>query len=73
MNGRPLLEVDGLVMRYQTKKGEVSAIENVSFSLQQGESLGLVGESGCGKTSVAMSLMRLAADNARYHAGEIRL
>ena len=72
-NGKPLLEVDHLVMRYQTKKGEVSAIENVSFSLAQGESLGLVGESGCGKTSVAMSLMRLAADNARYLNGEIRL
>lgn len=73
VNDKPLLEVDGLVMRYETKKGEVSAIENVSFTLRQGESLGLVGESGCGKTSVAMSLMRLAADNARYHAGEIRL
>ncbi|MGQ0849497.1 MAG: ABC transporter ATP-binding protein [Actinomycetota bacterium] len=72
-NSKPLLEVDGLVMRYQTKKGDVSAIENVSFTLHQGESLGLVGESGCGKTSVAMSLMGLAADNARYHAGEIRL
>jgi peptide/nickel transport system ATP-binding protein len=72
-NGKPLLEVDGLVMRYQTKKGQVSAVENVSFTLHQGESLGLVGESGCGKTSVAMSLMRLAADNARYISGEIRL
>ena len=60
-------------MHYKTKKGDVSAIEDVSFSLAQGESLGLVGESGCGKTSVAMSLMRLAADNARYISGEIRL
>jgi len=72
-NGVPLLEVDHLVMRYRTKKGDVSAIEDVSFSLAQGGSLGLVGESGCGKTSVAMSLMRLAADNARYVNGEIRL
>ena len=72
-NGRPLLEVDRLVMRYHTKGGDVSAIENVSFNLGHGESLGLVGESGCGKTSVAMSLMRLAADNARYLNGEIRL
>jgi peptide/nickel transport system ATP-binding protein len=72
-NGRKLLEVDHLVMHYKTKKGDVSAIEDVSFSLAQGESLGLVGESGCGKTSVAMSLMRLAADNARYLKGEIRL
>jgi peptide/nickel transport system ATP-binding protein len=69
----PLLEVDRLVMRYETEKGEVSAVEDVSFSIRQGESLGLVGESGCGKTSVAMALMRLAADNARYKSGEIRL
>jgi peptide/nickel transport system ATP-binding protein len=60
-------------MHYRTKKGDVSAIEDVSFSLEHGGSLGLVGESGCGKTSVAMSLMRLAADNARYKSGEIRL
>lgn len=72
-NGKPLLEVDGLVMRYQTKRGQVSAIEDVTFTLHHGESLGLVGESGCGKTSVAMSLMGLAADNARYMSGEIRL
>ncbi len=72
-NGRPLLEVDHLVMHYRTKKGDVSAIEDVSFSLEHGGSLGLVGESGCGKTSVAMSLMQLAADNARYLSGEIRL
>lgn len=72
-NGKPLLEVDRLIMRYQTKKGEVSAVEDVTFTLHQGESLGLVGESGCGKTSIAMSLMRLAADNARYLSGQIRL
>jgi peptide/nickel transport system ATP-binding protein len=72
-NGTKLLEVDRLVMRYKTKKGDVSAVEGVSFSLAHGESLGLVGESGCGKTSVAMSLMRLAADNAQYVSGEIRL
>ena len=72
-NGKPLLEVDGLVMRYQTKRGQVSAIEDITFTLYHGESLGLVGESGCGKTSVAMSLMGLAADNARYISGQIRL
>lgn len=72
-NGSPLLEVDHLVMHYRTKRGDVSAIEDVSFSLEHGGSLGLVGESGCGKTSVAMSLMQLAADNARYLSGEIRL
>ncbi len=70
---RPLLEVDHLVMNYTTEKGDVSAIQDVSFTLNEGEALGLVGESGCGKTSIAMSLLGLAADNARFDHGEIRL
>ncbi|MGH3096020.1 MAG: ABC transporter ATP-binding protein [Streptosporangiales bacterium] len=68
-----LLEVDGLVMRYNTKKGQVSAVEDVSFELHNGEALGLVGESGCGKTSVATALMRLQATNADIVHGQIRL
>lgn len=68
----PLLEVDGLVMRYDTEAGEVSAVEKVSFSLRRGEAMGLVGESGCGKTSVALSLLRLAPENARYQSGSVR-
>ncbi len=73
MSSPPLLEVDRLVMHYVTEKGEVSAVEDVSFSLRKGEALGLVGESGCGKTSIAMSLLRLQADNAVFKSGEIRL
>ncbi len=69
----PLLEVDNLTMEYHTEAGSVSAVTNVSFSLMPGESLGLVGESGCGKTSVAMALLRLQADNAHFINGEIRL
>jgi peptide/nickel transport system ATP-binding protein len=70
---RPLLEVDHLVMNYKTEKGDVSAVEDVTFTLHAGEALGLVGESGCGKTSIAMSLLRLVADNAVFKSGEIRL
>src|SRR5690606_22535684 len=70
---KPLLEVDGLVMRYQIKAGEVSAVEDVTFTVHQGEVVGLVGESGCGKTSVALSLRRLLPSNAEYVSGEIRL
>jgi len=70
---RPLLEVDHLVMNYETEKGDVSAVEDVTFTLHSGESLGLVGESGCGKTSIAMSVLRLVADNAVFKSGEIRL
>ena len=69
----PVLEVDNLTMEYHTEGGSVSAVSNVSFTLEGGESLGLVGESGCGKTSVAMSLLRLQAENAKFLGGEIRL
>src|SRR5918995_1164869 len=69
---KPLLEVDRLVMRYHIKAGEVSAVEDVSFTVHQGEAVGLVGESGCGKTSVALSLLRLLPSNAQFISGEIR-
>jgi peptide/nickel transport system ATP-binding protein len=71
--GEPLLEVDGLVMRYTTSEGDVSAIEDVSFTLHKGEALGIVGESGCGKTSIALSLLRLLPDNGHIVGGQIRL
>lgn len=69
----PLLEVDQLTMNYRTAGGRVSAVDDVTFQLDRGQALGLVGESGCGKTSVAMSLMRLAASNAEYPRGRILL
>ncbi|MEA1902184.1 MAG: ABC transporter ATP-binding protein [Actinomycetota bacterium] len=69
-----LLEVKNLVMNYELKGGEmVSAVENVSFNIPKGHSLGLVGESGCGKTSVALTLIGLQAPNARVLGGEVLL
>ena len=72
-NTTPVLEVEDLSLRYQTRQGEVQAVEGVSFGLAQGQSLGLVGESGCGKTSVATSLIRLLPENARLVGGQVRL
>lgn len=69
----PLLELDGLTMHYRTADGWVSAVDGVSFALGEGEALGLVGESGCGKTSVAMSLLRLLPENAEFRGGSVRL
>ncbi len=69
----PLLKVVGLTLRYSTRQGDIHAIENVSFELARGQSLGLVGESGCGKTSLANSLMRLLPDNARLTGGHVFL
>jgi peptide/nickel transport system ATP-binding protein len=51
----------------------VSAVDNVTFTIHQGEAVGLVGESGCGKTSTALSLLRLLPANAEYISGQIRL
>ncbi|MEW5988009.1 MAG: ABC transporter ATP-binding protein [Chloroflexota bacterium] len=67
----PILSVQDLTMHYTTRKGDVSAVDGVSFDLEPGKSLGLVGESGCGKTSVAFSLMRLLPDNAHVKSGHI--
>jgi peptide/nickel transport system ATP-binding protein len=68
-----ILCVKDLTMHYKTSKGEVSAVNNVSFSIKKGQSLGLVGESGCGKTSIAFSLIRLLPDNAVIKGGDILL
>lgn len=73
MAEKSLLSVRNLTMIYKTRKGLVSAIDDVSFDLKRGESLGLVGESGCGKTSVAMALLRLLPDNAQITGGQILL
>ena len=60
----PLLEVRDLSVRLQTHRGPAYAVRNVSFSLARGDTLGLVGESGCGKSITVMALMGLLPENA---------
>jgi len=67
----PLLDVRNLTMHYTTKMGDVKAVDEVSFSVEEGEAVGLVGESGCGKTSIAICLLRLLPDNAKILGGQI--
>lgn len=55
----PLLEVRGLVSAFDTDDGQVTAVDGVSFEVEAGKTLGIVGESGCGKSVTAFSLMRL--------------
>ena len=57
----PLLEVQDLRTVFQTKEGTLKAVDGVSFELTPGETLGIVGESGCGKSVTALSIMRLQA------------
>ncbi len=67
----PLLEVSHLRTSFFTDKGEVKAVDDVSFVIQAGQTLALVGESGCGKSVAAMSVMRLIAHPGRIVGGTI--
>ena len=69
----PILQVKDLTMHYQTRQGTVKAVDGISFELARGEVLGLVGESGCGKTSIAVTLMKLLPDNALIVKGQVLL
>jgi oligopeptide/dipeptide ABC transporter ATP-binding protein len=66
-----LLEIKNLHTYFQTREGLVCAVDGVSFYLDRGELLGLVGESGCGKSITALSIMRLIAPPGKIVAGEI--
>jgi oligopeptide/dipeptide ABC transporter ATP-binding protein len=67
-----LLEVKNLRVTYRTIQGDAQAVDRISFMLQEGENLGLVGESGCGKTTVAKAILRLLPSNGEITDGEIR-
>ena len=68
-----MLIVRNLTIRFKTKKGLVTAVNNVSFNLQKGETLGVVGESGCGKSITNMAIMGLLPHEAIVQADELSL
>lgn len=68
-----VLEVTDLRTYYKTPRGPLKAVDGVSFTLHKGEILGLVGESGCGKTTLALSIVRLLPPGARIVSGKISL
>jgi oligopeptide/dipeptide ABC transporter ATP-binding protein len=68
-----LLEARDLKMHYQTRDGPVHAVDGISFTVEKGEVLGLAGESGSGKSSIALTLLRLLPPNAQILEGEVRL
>jgi oligopeptide/dipeptide ABC transporter ATP-binding protein len=71
--GAPLLVVDGLKTHFTLGHETVHAVDGVSFRLDHGEALGIAGESGCGKTTTALSLIRLLPANASIVEGSIKL
>ncbi len=67
----PLLAVRGLSTRFRTERGELTAVDDVSFTLEAGQTLAIVGESGSGKSVTALSLLRLIPPPGRICGGEI--
>src|SRR5437762_5226356 len=69
---QPLLEVNGLNVAFETSRGDVRPVRDVSFSIFPGQTVSLVGESGCGKSVTAMSILRLIPmPPGRFLGGEI--
>lgn len=76
MNDQPatILDVDGLTVTFQTDEGVLTAVDDVTFHIRAGEVLGLVGESGCGKSVTALSILRLIpAPAGRIASGRVML
>jgi peptide/nickel transport system ATP-binding protein len=67
-----LLDIDGLVTEFVTERGTVRAVDGVSLQIPERSTIGLVGESGCGKSVTALSILRLVAPPGRIAAGKIR-
>jgi oligopeptide/dipeptide ABC transporter ATP-binding protein len=67
----PLLEVEDLHTYFRTREGEVHAVDGVSFSLEKGKTLGIVGESGCGKSVTALSIMGLVPPPGKVVSGSV--
>ncbi len=66
-----LLEVHDLKVEFRLREGNLKAVDGVSFSVEEGKTLGIVGESGCGKTSFAKAILRLLPRNVSHYGGKV--
>ncbi len=69
--GQPVIKVEEVAIAYETRHGDVRAVRDVSFEIYRGETLGLVGESGCGKSTVAYGLVNYLGRNGKIAKGDI--
>ncbi|MGB3278993.1 MAG: ABC transporter ATP-binding protein [Pseudorhodobacter sp.] len=67
-----LLEIDNLSVDYETARGNLQALRNISFDVNKGEIVGIVGESGCGKSTLISAILQLIAPNTKFRSGEVR-
>jgi ABC-type glutathione transport system ATPase component len=71
LTDRVILSVRNLTMSYLAQRGRVRAVKNISFDLHEGETLAVIGESGCGKSSLNLTLIRQIPSSAEIESGEI--
>ena len=72
MSEQPILEIENLSISFFTQAGEIPAVMDFSCSVMPGDSMGLVGESGCGKSTVALGIMRYLGNNGKIVGGSIK-
>jgi len=68
----PVIELENLAIAYETRKGDVLAVRNINFSVREGETMGLVGESGCGKSTIAFGIVNFLGPNGKIIDGSVR-
>jgi peptide/nickel transport system ATP-binding protein len=73
MSEKPLLRLEDLILHFRTTKGTVQAVDKVNFSLEHNEAVVVVGESGCGKSSLAKAILRLLPRNIEKYSGKVFL
>jgi len=72
LKGAAVLDVENLTIAYETRRGDVEAVRNASFQVREGETVGLVGESGCGKSTIAFGVVNFLGPNGKIVDGSIR-